>query len=182
MAELLAKRKWHIIMSIPIAVYFFCTLVFLSPKTEWRDRLVDRITPFWNYWRLDQNWALFSPVIRDINYHSSAIITFQDGTKTIWDLPRMNKLYMETEYRDEKWRKWSGDSVPWPSYKEYWPDLARYIGRKFYNPTNKPVAIVLGLYWVNIPPPAVNQPQGELPYHSFYNRVFSYRYTAEEFK
>jgi hypothetical protein len=182
MADLLVKRKWQILLSIPIALYFFYSIVFLCPDSLWRTRLVSGVSLFWNYWRLDQNWALFSPAIRDINYHTAAIITFQDGTRTVWELPRMNKLCLETTYNDEKWRKWAGDSVPWPNYKQFWPDLARYIGRKFYNHDNQPTAMVLCLYSVKIPPPTVNQPQSQLPYHTEYSYIFSYRYTPEDFQ
>src|SRR5688572_7238637 len=47
---------------------------------------------FWLFWGLEQNWKLFSPVIRDINFHPVGIITFQDGFKEVWEPPRMDKL------------------------------------------------------------------------------------------
>jgi len=182
MAELLAQRKWQLIASIPTLLYFFLLIVFLSPGTEWRDRITAPVMLFWNYWRLDQNWNLFSPVIRDINHHTSAIITFEDGSKTLVELPRSNQLGLAGKFKDEMWRKWAGDSLPFPSYKEFRPDLARYIGRRFYNPANKPVSMSLNWYFTQIPPPKVNPSQNKLPYHTVISSIFQYRYTPEDFK
>jgi hypothetical protein len=182
MAELLRQRKWQIILSIPTALYFGILLVFLSPTVEWRDRITTFVNPFWNYWRMDQNWNLFSPVIRDINHHTSATVTFEDGTKVLIELPRSNKLGLAGKFKDEMWRKWAGDSLPFPSYKEFRPDLARYIGRRFYNPANKPVTLTLTWYFTHIPPPAEYVLQTKLPYHSVFSSIFEYRFTAEDFQ
>jgi hypothetical protein len=182
MAELLSQRKWQIIASIPTFLYFFFLLSYLSPGTVWRDRVTAPINSFWNYWRLDQNWNLFSPVIRDINHHTSAVITFEDGTKALVELPRSTKLGLAGKFKDEMWRKWAGDSLPFPPYKEFRPDLARYIGRRFYNPANKPVTLSLSWFFTHIPPPSVNPSQTNLPYHNTISAIFEYKFTPEDFE
>ena len=140
------------------------------------------VLSFWNYWRLDQNWNLFSPIVRDINHHTTALITFEDGTKTLVELPRSTKFGLAGKFKDEMWRKWAGDSLPFPNYKEFRPDLARYIGRRFYNPENPPVTLTLSWYFTRIPPPAQNRPQNKLPYHTVSSPIFEYKFTPEDFK
>jgi len=182
MAELLTQKKWQIIASIPTALYFFILIVSLTPASEWHERVMTPVLSFWNYWRLDQNWNLFSPIVRDINHHTTALITFEDGTKTLVELPRSTKFGLAGKFKDEMWRKWAGDSLPFPNYKEFRPDLARYIGRRFYNPENPPVTLTLSWYFTRIPPPAQNRPQNKLPYHTVSSPIFEYKFTPEDFK
>lgn len=183
MSEPLKNRKLQIVVGACTAIYFVLVLVHLCPKSEWRTRLLEPIDGFWNYCRLDQNWALFSPTIRGMNYHTMAILTFADGTKMIYEPPRMNKLSIEAKWRDEKWRKLSIDSLPWEDFKNFWPDFARYLGRQYYNPENKPVAMTLLLWWIELPLPTKQiVPQTQLPRHSNSNLIFEYHYAPEDFR
>jgi hypothetical protein len=97
----------------------------------------------------------------------------------------MKRLNYIERFRDEKYRKWCVDSLPWPDYKEFWPDFARYTGRKFYNKANKPVSLSLQLYWIEIPKPGSGPngnavPAGALPEHTKMNTVLFYRYRPED--
>jgi hypothetical protein len=173
------------IASTCIAIYLFFTIAWLSPEGELRTRLIEPVKNFWMFWGLDQNWRLFSPVIKDINFHTVAVITFEDGYRLSWELPRMKRLNYLERFRDEKYRKWCVDSLPWPDYKEFWPDFARYVGRKFYNKANKPVSVALQLYWIEIPKPDAKGngeivAAGALPEHTHMNTVFFYQYRPED--
>jgi len=182
MFKLFDSRVVQAVLAVLTALYFFLVIASLSPKTEWSKRVNDSVEDVWNYLRLDQNWALFSPEIRAINYHTTAVVTFTDGTRMIWELPRSRRITIASQFKDEKWRKWAVDSLPWDDYKEFWPDLARYVGRKYYVPSNKPVAMSLALWWTDIPPPSVNQPQENLPEHTKYSNIFQYRYVPSDFQ
>ena len=96
----------------------------------------------------------------------------------IWEPPRMSQLTMVQRFRDEKWRKLTVDSLPWPHFQQFSPDFARYLGRKYYNPANKPVALSLNLWWVNTPP---GISQIALPLHTNHTWVFEYRFSPEDF-
>jgi hypothetical protein len=146
------------VLSSLIVVYLFFTVTWLSPESETRTRFLEPVKQFWLFWGLDQNWRLFSPVIKDINFHTMAVLTFEDGYRLSWELPRMKRLNYIERFRDEKYRKWCVDSLPWPDYKEFWPDFARYTGRKFYNKANKPVSLSLQLFWIEIPAPGKGVP------------------------
>lgn len=180
--EVLADRRCQIVVSIITALYFFIVIIHLSPGGEYRKRITESAWLFWNYWRLDQNWNLFSPVIRDMNHHMIATVTFADGTKTVVELPRNNKLGLAGKMKDEMWRKWAGDSVPFPNYKEFRPDLARYIGRRLYRPDNPPVTLTLTWFFIKIPEPSANVAQDRLPHHTNTGAIFEYRFQPEDFK
>ncbi|MBK7745864.1 MAG: hypothetical protein IPP57_01825 [Candidatus Obscuribacter sp.] len=168
--------------SLLIALYLSCQIAWLSLDSPLRTRIVEPFTQFWLFWGLDQNWRLFSPEIKNINFHTVAVITFEDGSKLNWELPRMKRLNYWERFRDEKYRKWCVDSLPWPDYKEFWPDFARYAGRKYYQPNNKPVSLSLLLYWIEIPKPEAKiVPVAKLPEHTKVNTVFYYRYKASDF-
>jgi len=183
MADLLAQRKWQIIFSIPTFLYFFIVLAYLSHDTEWRTRVTGSVDIYWNFWRLDQNWNLFSPIIRNLNHHEAAMITLHDGTKVLFEMPRNTKLGLAGKFKDEWWRKWASDSLPFVGYKEFRPDLARWVGRRFYNTTDPPETLSLTFYSANFPDPTQTVlSQTNLPYHTAYSPVFCYRFDPEDFK
>jgi hypothetical protein len=174
----------EIIISIFICLYLFYSVTWVSPDCGLKARILEPVRIFWNFWRLDQNWNLYSPVIRDINFHLSAIITFEDGTKMIWQLPTMGRYSLIDRYRMERFRKWGNDVLPWKDkYKEFWPDFARYVGRLFYRPNNKPTKISLHLFRCELPPPKEPIPDRfELPKHWRFETKFTYLYTAKDFQ
>lgn len=181
MVEALTNKRVQAVVSVLTLFYFLCVIVWMSPESTPRSYFIRPIQGIWQYWRLGQSWKLFSPVIRDINYHTSVRITFEDGSNTVWELPRLEKLNQFERFRQERWRKWAVDTLPWPNYKPFWPDLARYAGRKFYNPDNKPVRMSLYLHWANLPNPDMHISRENLPHHSKVNAIFQYRYTPEDF-
>jgi hypothetical protein len=184
-------NRWQLFKEIGLSVV---TLTFLiitgfwlspdkAPSTPLKKQIVEPIKVFWLFWGLEQNWALFSPVIKDINYHTVGVITRQDGSNEIWEFPRMDKLDLFTKFRLEKYRKWSIDSLPWPDHKQFWPYIARYIGRQTYRQDNPPVKFALLLFWTKIPPPATAfTERAKLPPHTKCNNVFTYEFSKEDFQ
>ncbi|MBX9696251.1 MAG: hypothetical protein K2Z81_27940, partial [Cyanobacteria bacterium] len=157
---------------------------WLLPESEPKRRVVEPIKVLWLFFRLDQNWSLFSPVIRNINYHTVAVVTYRDGFKRIWELPRMERLNWIDKFRKEKFRKWSVDSLPWEDHKEFWPYFARYVGRELYNAENPPAEFSLCLFWAPIPAPKETDMvmREKLPVHTKFTHVFTYKYQPEDFK
>jgi len=174
-------------LSLIFVVFLFFTISWLAPESTLRTNTIEPVKQFYLFWGLDQNWKLFSPEIRKINFHTEAILTFADGNRLIVEMPRMNRLNYWDRFRLEKFRKWSVDSLPWPDYKEFWPDFARYIGRKYNNNNNQPQSLSLNLYYIEIPTLDLNHPHPlvpvtEMPPHTKINTVFFYRYQPADFK
>lgn len=181
MAELLRNKRWQTVVSLLTIGYFVYVIAWLTPESEPRSRIIKPMEFFWNYWRLDQNWRLFSPEIRGISYHTSCRLTFEDGTNANYELPQNLRLSMAERFRTEKWRKWGIDSLPWPDYKQFWPDFARFVGRRFYREDNKPVSMSFYLHWADMYPPA-DRSRSDLEYHYKISPIFMYRYTPEDFR
>ncbi len=130
----LAKINWQlvreIVLSLVICTYWFYAFTWVSPDSTLKERILERVRVWWNFWGFYQNWNLYSPVIRDINFHTIITMTFADGTVMVYQMPRMDKYNLYDRYRMEKFRKWGNDVMPWKDkYKEFWPDFARYFGR-----------------------------------------------------
>jgi hypothetical protein len=177
--EITCNDYKEIALSFVVASYLFFTITWLCPDAPLKTRILEPVKQFWLFWGLEQNWKLFSPEIREINFHPEAILTFANGDRMIVEMPRMNRLSYGERFRLEKFRKWSIDSLPWPDYKEFWPDFARYIGRKHYN-QNKPSTLSLNLYWIEIPKPSASSNVAALPEHTKMSTVFFYKYKAED--
>jgi hypothetical protein len=135
------------------------------------------------FFGLEQNWKLFSPAIRTINYHPVAVVTFEDGARVIWEPPQIRQSSQWTRFKDEKFRKWSIDSLPWPAYKQFWPDFAKFVGRHYQRQGLKPANLSLMLFWSDIPSPKESfHKVGELPKHNKSSLVFFYSYTPGDLK
>ncbi len=182
MGEVLQNKYGRALTSVVLVFYFLFLIAYLFPKNEARNRLVEPFEVAWNYWRLDQYWALFSPGIRNINFHPTAVIRFEDGAELAWQFPKNSKEGFLDEYRGEKWRKLCIDSMPWPDFKEYWPDIARFLGKKYYDSSNKPVSFSLHLNWADTPKPEAKVSRDNFPNHTKFYTIFVYRYTARDFE
>ncbi len=175
-------------LSVVSISFVFITAFWLAPDKEaigaLKKRIIDPIRIFWLFWGLEQNWALFSPTIREINYHTIGVVTLKDGSKLIWEPPRMDKLNLVERFRQEKFRKWGVDSLPWKPHKQFWPFMARYVGRQVYNKQNPPVQFSLLLFWTKIPPPTPTEfvSKSKLPEHTTCNHIFTYVFRDEDWR
>jgi hypothetical protein len=183
LTESARKTAGEVLLSC-ISVFYVCyTLIWISPDRELKTRLVAPFRLWWEFWGLNQHWAMFSPTIRDLNVHTSGTLTLQDGTVVIWEPPRMERLNLFDRFRLAKWRKWDDDWLPWPKYKPFYPDVARYVGRLHYLENNKPAFFSLHLHWTKLP--RVEEKFFErtrLPEHSKYNTLFTYFFSDKDFK
>lgn len=178
----------EVILSTVTITWVLITAFWLVPDKDdvgiLRKRIVGPVQMFWLFWGLEQSWALFSPTIRDMNYHTVGVVTLKDGSKLIWEPPRMDKLDIWERFQKEKYRKWGVDSLPWKPFKEFWPYMARYVGRQVQNQENPPVQFSLLLYWTKIPPPTETEfvSKSKLPAHTNCSNVFTYVYRKEDLR
>lgn len=169
-------------ISVFIILYLGLTLASLSPeKVALRRTIVDATGPFYRYLGLWQGWELFAPNIRNVNSHSIALIRFDDGSMTAWPLPRFEEMDVFEKYRYDKFRKWNGDNAQWDRYKEFWPGLARYVGRLHYNGKGpKPVSFTLMRFTALMPKPETGVKRDSMPKHDRPECSFFYSYKDED--
>lgn len=173
----------EVIISLFIVIYVVGTAIWLLPDTKFKQGALVLLQLPWNFWGLNQNWALFAPSIRETNFHTIVHVRFKNGTMVIWDPPRTKNLDTIQQLRNDRLRKWCSDSLPWPRYKQFWPAMARFTGRKLYTPENPPEELSLYLYWARFPGPATQTPgdqRCDTQVHQ--SRMFNYRFKPEDFK
>jgi len=124
---------------------------------------------------LEQNWALFSPKLRNFNFHNLAMITFRDGSVKLYEWPRMDRSNLIEKAQNEKFRKMFNDCMPWHSYADFHPSVARYVARANANPDNPPVRVALVYFWGVIPDPQFGFKQGNLPEQSKFCCYYVYQ-------
>jgi hypothetical protein len=172
------ERVLKIIISTFIILFVGTTLAWLSPeKIALRKLIVEASTGVFKFAGLWQGWELFAPNIRNVNSHTIALISFDDGSLTAWPLPRFEQMGAMEKFRKDKFRKWNGDNVQWDRYKDFWPAFARYVGRLHYNGSGaKPVSCTLMMFQTTVPGPTSHVSRAALPQHDQPKFSFFYVY------
>ena len=107
----------------------------------------------WAYLRqigFEERWAPFAPNPPVGNIRLEVDLLFADGSRTVWDLPRMNE--MSVLERSCKAR-YTILIAQLERYRRAMPDLLRYAARLHRNPLNPPRTATLVLRAEPIPPP-----------------------------
>jgi hypothetical protein len=126
--------------------------LWLLPPCALRNELVSYVEPYMQWSALFQNWAMFSPNPQSDNFHLEAEVIFADGTTATWRYPRMSELGTLARYQKERYRKFS-EWVRQDARRALWPDLARFVARRYANPANPPRTVALARHWAMIPLP-----------------------------
>lgn len=166
-----------------VAVYFTIAIVTLLPNSPLQSRLLALVSPLSHAFNLSQNWKLFSPDLRDINFCSHAVIEFADGTTKLYEFPRLEEMTRFDAYRRQKLCKLFQDSMPWPDFSMFWPDVGRFIARANCDPsdpTNQPVQVSLSYNWISVPGMDNYAKQKDLREPNRRFTFFVYRVKAED--
>lgn len=135
-----------------IIVHLYIIAVWGLPGSRFRSALTEPVEDYVIEMGLWHSWAMFAPDPLSVNFTVEAEVTFADGTSTLWEFPRMEKLGLWEKYHKERFRKWR-ERVRQDAHNNIWNDTTRFIARKFNNPTNPPTRVVLIRRWAPIPPP-----------------------------
>ena len=148
------EPAWKVFLSLFVVYYFFVVVAWLLPD-DWanRDQLTEKTWPHMVFFGWFQHWSLFSPDVRHIIYHETAVISFADGSTKVYEFPRMQRMDLWEKFRHEKLRKMFSDNIPWDGYKQFLPYVARYIARANSNPENQPVQVTFIFNSTYNPPP-----------------------------
>ena len=175
-----------VVISALLIGYYFLSMIHLSPNIEapLPNRLKEPTRTICEFFGWVQNWRLFGPEIRNINFHSFALIGYSDGTIGSWEPPRFDVMTNNQKYRKDKFHKWDQDCLPWFNYRNFWPGLARYVGRLHYDRSNAPLWFMLLRLEADIPDPRTGQilDTNNMPPHTRLLNSFFYHYRPEDFK
>lgn len=165
-----------------VITYFSIAAATLLPRSPLQSRLSALFSPLTHAFNLSQNWKLFSPDLREINFCSQAVVEFADGTTKLYEFPRLEKMDGFTRYRRQKLCKIFQDSMPWPDFSVFWPDVGRFIARANYDETNPPVQVSLAYNWIAVGDIQHFEKQSQLKEPSTRVTFFIYRVRAEDLK
>lgn len=101
---------------------------------------------------IDQIWAVFGD-FRPMSYHSSAMITFGDGTQRLYEFPRFDKMSESEKFRHSKLRMIFYDFMANQKGEPFRPAIARYIAQCNANPLNQPTLMTFYFNYCDIPAP-----------------------------
>lgn len=182
-----AKKRWgRWCITVFILVHLYIMVFWGLPGSRFRSYMVQPVQDYVLKSGLWHSWDMFSPDPLAMNYRIHAQVFFQDGSLTIWEFPRMEKLGYFERYRKERFRKWR-ERVRQDSYGAIWDDTARFIARLHNSPTNRPVRVILVRQWEGIPAPQFEagkaKPADYQPMpKNFDDLKFSYRFNYYDVK
>lgn len=113
---------------------------------------------------------------REINYHETAVISFQDGSLKLYEFPRLEKLKYFQRVRQAKYRTIFSEHLPWPGFVEFLPDFARFLACANWQEGN-PASMVSFIHnWSYIPTPNGQNwvEYNQLPEHTNQTTYFVY--------
>lgn len=155
-----------------IVFYVGTSVLYLSPPSPWRQRL---LAPFWNfieYTGLWQYYTVFAPP-RSYNLYLEGEVELANGETIIWKYPRIEQLGLLEKMPKERFRKLYNDIANEPTDGVLWPDLARYIARQVYEERGVlPVKVSLVRFWSDIPKPtagSLSKPSTEYKSHKYFS-------------
>jgi len=128
------------------AVFFMVVVCsWLQDESPIREKMTAYTWPPMVFFDWAQHWSLFSPGVRDHNYHETAIITFEDGSTRMYEFPNMQKMDHWERFKHEKLRKMFLDNVIWSSMGWGWsqPVVSRYIANCVSDTKNPPVYVAM---------------------------------------
>jgi len=164
--------------------YFFFVFIWVSPEGPCKDAILYWIKPFGEATSICQSWSVFSPEVRNSNYHETALIYFQDGSVKLYEFPRMEKLDYLTRFRREKFRKMFCDCMPWSPYTQFQSDFARFVARANTCPSNEPMMVTLVHNWRLMPPADPDHwvNRSDLPEHTNQTPLYIYHVQPEDLR
>src|SRR5277367_4966963 len=66
-----------------LSTYFFCVITWISPEGTLKAYLLPLISPIIYATSIGQSWSVFSPDVREANYHETALVSFKDGLQKL---------------------------------------------------------------------------------------------------
>jgi hypothetical protein len=125
----------RVVISVFILAVFVALLTANLPVSRLQNLLTRADHQFVYALGFDQSWGVFAPDPRQQTIDVTAHITFEDGSKATWKVPRRDPVF--GEYTDYRWLKWA-EYVVSPIHSELWNPIAAYVARQYATPSHRP--------------------------------------------
>ena len=160
--ERLESSDWgRSLLSVFIGIVLGMLLVIQLPGSHLRSEAVDIVNPLANATGLDQDWAVFAPEPRKLSIDLVANISYADGSRRRWRIPRSNNFF--GIYWDYRWIKYM-EHVNRDVGRFLWVPFARWVAREKRG--GSPITRVeLIRRWSDLNPPGPGPDQS--PWHEY---------------
>lgn len=159
-------------------IFVSSNLISISHYPRYKEQLLKKFEPLASATGLGQNWNLFSQT-RKLNFHTSAVITFSDGSLMLYEFPRVEKFDLFKKFRRYKLRKLFYDYLPNPIGEKYRPSIANFICEAFSNKENPPDMVSFDFNYSEVSPPETLMNTSDIlestRRHTNHSNIFVYR-------
>ena len=157
----------RVVISAFLLVTVLAVVVWNLPASELRRQALRPLEPYVRATGLDQNWGVFAPDPRRQSVDLLARVTYADGTRGTWRVPRGNDIV--GAYWDYHWLKWMEWTIS-DANNHLWEPAAAFIAREERARGREPVQIELVRRWSDLAPPGArprSSPWQEATFYSY---------------
>jgi len=137
-----------------ISVFLVATLLALIfwnlPESEIKRKSFKIVRPYITATSLDQNWGVFSPDPRRQTIDVVARVSFADGTRETFGIPRGDDVV--GSYWDYRWWKWA-EWLRLDTHSDLWRPAAIWFARRAGTDGRRPTRVTLVRRWYDLLPP-----------------------------
>lgn len=130
-----------------VAFFILANLISLSHYPQFKEALLKRLEPLAAASNLGQNWTMFAPDTRKLNFHSTALIEFEDGSLRLVEFPRFDLMDTASKFKHAKLRKLFNDYMVNQIGEKYRPSIARFYLQSVYDPKNMPRQLTIDFHF-----------------------------------
>lgn len=142
-----SERARRILVSILLAVYLSCIIVWGSPDSAFSREFAHSLLPLFNYFGLYASYGVYSPDPAKFDQIFRAEVRFKDGTTKEWIFPHLLEWKNNDLMKQFKlpWVEWQYYMKWGRGHPELIRDAARYVAWIHRNAENPPVEVLI--YW-----------------------------------
>jgi hypothetical protein len=145
------SRVGEVVISVVVAVVVVVSVAFNLPDSPIKRSVLPVVGPVAAATYLNQEWALFAPVVPTRTETIEVQVSMADGSIRVWTFHPGNPLTHAFSW--VRWKRLTTFAVTKPEIR---PGIARWAARQVTDPSDHPVHVAMVLRVQNLPPPAEN--------------------------
>jgi hypothetical protein len=129
--------------SLFVAFHLFVITLFALPvEGHWIKGIRVDMSPYMIALGMNETWQTFAPRPKSAEEFMKAVVVTLRGKTEVYTFPRMEDLSYADRYRKERFRKFE-ESLLCKDCSGLWPDVERYVARKYETPMDPSDRVVL---------------------------------------
>lgn len=141
------KTRRVLLSSFVVSFFVLANLISFSHYPQYKEALLQRFEPYSAALGIGQNWTMFAPDTRKLNFHSTALIEFEDGSLRLLEFPRFDLMDTASKFKHAKLRKLFNDYMVNQIGEKYRPSIARFYLMSVYDRKNPPRKLTIDFHF-----------------------------------